>query len=92
MFCILILLSLFSGNVLGYHVSQPCDKCLEARNNGHFWMLCSEGVTPSERMHFDGNGPLYWASLPPMCDFVPASGFVATAGQAGNSSYDAFCR
>jgi len=27
------------GNVMGYHVSQPCERCLEARNNGHFWMF-----------------------------------------------------
>lgn len=86
-----IYLLFFSGNVLGYHVSQPCDRCLEARNNGHFWMFCSEGITSAERMHFDGNGPLYWASLSPMCDFVPASGYVAP-GQSGNSAYESFCR
>ena len=82
---------MFSGNVLGYHVSQPCDRCLEARNNGHFWMFCSEGIASIERMHSDGNGPLYWAALSPMCDFVPASSYVAP-GQSGNSAYESFCR
>lgn len=82
---------IFSGNVLGYHVSQPCDRCLEARNNGHFWMFCSEGITSAERIHYDGNGPLYWASLSPMCDFVPASSYVPP-GQSGNSAYESFCR
>ncbi|KAI8918764.1 FAM72 protein-domain-containing protein, partial [Entophlyctis helioformis] len=27
------------GNVVGYHVTQPCGSCLEACNNGHFWMF-----------------------------------------------------
>ena len=37
------------GCVLGYHVSQPCERCLEARNNGHFWMFYAEGVGGTER-------------------------------------------
>ncbi|KAI8820957.1 FAM72 protein-domain-containing protein [Fimicolochytrium jonesii] len=27
------------GNVIGYHVTQPCEPCMEACNNGHFWMF-----------------------------------------------------
>ncbi|KAI8622034.1 hypothetical protein BC830DRAFT_1091257, partial [Chytriomyces sp. MP71] len=29
-----------SGNVIGYHVTQPCEVCLDSCNNGHFWMFC----------------------------------------------------
>ncbi|KAG0255059.1 Protein fam72a [Actinomortierella ambigua] len=37
------------GNTLGYHVTQPCDSCLRACNNGHFWMFHSDGVYCTER-------------------------------------------
>lgn len=37
------------GCLLGYHVSQPCERCLDARNNGHFWMFYSESVMSEER-------------------------------------------
>ncbi|KAG0254623.1 Protein fam72a [Mortierella polycephala] len=37
------------GNTLGYHVTQPCEPCLEACNNGHFWMFHSDGVSCTER-------------------------------------------
>lgn len=80
-----------SGNVLGYHVSQPCDRCLDARNNGHFWMFYSEGVIPNERKDAEGAGPLFWTALTPMCEFVPAS-VIAAPGLAGNSGYEFFCR
>ncbi|KAG0088411.1 Protein fam72a [Podila epicladia] len=32
------------GNVIGYHITQPCQQCLKAPNNGHFWMFHTEGV------------------------------------------------
>ncbi|KAL2915749.1 hypothetical protein HK105_204695 [Polyrhizophydium stewartii] len=37
------------GNVIGYHVTQPCERCLDSCNNGHFWMFLSEGVWAKER-------------------------------------------
>lgn len=43
------------GNVVGYHVTQPCEGCLEACNNGHFWMFHAEGVSSVERMDDSGN-------------------------------------
>jgi hypothetical protein len=53
------------GNVVGYHVTQPCDSCLDSCNNGHFWMFHLEGVVPSERPDSSGSGkPLLWAFLP----------------------------
>lgn len=43
-----------SGNVVGYHVTQPCESCLESCNNGHFWMFQTEGVVSSERLDPSG--------------------------------------
>lgn len=72
------------GNVLGYHVSQPCSSCLSGKNNGHFWMYYSEGVTHTERKvlryRIDGNPvipdnenalietTLSWSELTPMLE------------------------
>ena len=65
------------GCILGYHVSQPCERCLEARNNGHFWMFYAEGVRETERKTQvvsevrDGREvevPLYWSMLQPMVE------------------------
>lgn len=59
------------GNVVGYHVTQPCHKCLESCNNGHFWMFHIDGVVPSDRMDDRPSGltgekkPMLWAYLPP---------------------------
>ncbi|KAG9073067.1 Protein fam72a [Linnemannia hyalina] len=41
------------GNVIGYHITQPCQQCLKAPNNGHFWMFHTEGVVGQERMNLD---------------------------------------
>ncbi|KAK3825524.1 MAG: FAM72 protein-domain-containing protein, partial [Benniella sp.] len=38
------------GNVVGYHITQPCQDCLKAPNNGHFWMFHADGVTGQERL------------------------------------------
>ena len=27
------------GLVVGYHVEQPCERCLRDENNGHMWMF-----------------------------------------------------
>ncbi len=32
------------GLVVGYHVEQPCKKCLGEENNGHMWMFCEEKI------------------------------------------------
>lgn len=68
------------GNVVGYHVTQPCDSCLDSCNNGHFWMFQIEGVTSEDRVskndemqdsladsdqNFGSEKPLLWAFLPP---------------------------
>lgn len=32
------------GNVVGYHVTAPCNKCLESCNNGHYWMFLQGNI------------------------------------------------
>lgn len=76
------------GNVLGYHVSQPCERCLEARNNGHFWMFYSDTVVPSERADPSGNGkPLYWGALGQASDLLDVGGV-----SKNTKPYECFCR
>ncbi|KAG0032546.1 Protein fam72a [Podila clonocystis] len=41
------------GNVIGYHITQPCQQCLKAPNNGHFWMFHTEGVVGQDRVNLD---------------------------------------
>lgn len=52
------------GNVVGYHVTQPCEACLEACNNGHFWMFHMGEVFSEDRMDNTGKKSLVWANLP----------------------------
>lgn len=60
------------GQFVGYQVSQPCESCLGARNNGHFWMFTSESVRAYERPDPATPGrPLYWAALTPMAEAGP---------------------
>ncbi|KAF0455692.1 pre-mRNA-splicing factor ATP-dependent RNA helicase [Gigaspora margarita] len=51
------------GNVLGYHITQPCQQCMDACNNGHLWMFHTEEVTSEERLDFNGNTVLLWTHL-----------------------------
>ena len=43
-----------SGNVIGYHVTQPCEPCMDACNNGHFWMFHCTEVSSAERISAHG--------------------------------------
>ncbi|KAI8847175.1 protein FAM72 [Chytridium lagenaria] len=52
------------GNVIGYHVTQPCEPCMEACNNGHFWMFHIDQVKYSTRLNAQGTKELLWANLP----------------------------
>lgn len=52
------------GNVVGYHVTQPCDLCLSSCNNGHFWMFHSDTVAATDLMDKAGKS-VVWANLPP---------------------------
>ncbi|KAI8608852.1 FAM72 protein-domain-containing protein [Chytriomyces sp. MP71] len=51
------------GNVVGYHVTQPCARCLESCNNGHFWMFKSEEIYSTERSDGSSNKTLRWANV-----------------------------
>lgn len=71
------------GNVIGYHVTQPCETCMEACNNGHFWMFHVQEVASTDRLNSSGTKPLVWASLPrPDKDVEPST----------NEKYDSMCR
>ncbi|RIB25510.1 FAM72 protein [Gigaspora rosea] len=48
------------GNVLGYHITQPCQQCMDACNNGHLWMFHTEEVTSEERLDFNGTQYNYY--------------------------------
>ncbi|KAJ3041387.1 Protein fam72a, partial [Rhizophlyctis rosea] len=52
------------GNVIGYHVTQPCPTCMEACNNGHFWMFHIDQVDYSDRLNPTGTSKLVWANIP----------------------------
>ncbi|CAO0794323.1 unnamed protein product [Mucor circinelloides] len=51
------------GNVIGYHVVSPCSQCLDACNNGHFWMFHSSACKPAER-HDKNKQIMLWNNLP----------------------------
>jgi len=44
----------YSGNVIGYAVAIPCRPCLDACNNGHYYMFYSHAVEASERLDSSG--------------------------------------
>ena len=49
-----IMYFVYSGNVVGYHVSKPCRSCLEAQNNGHYWMFYRQAILPYQRLNVEG--------------------------------------
>ncbi|KAJ3321034.1 Protein fam72a [Boothiomyces sp. JEL0866] len=51
------------GNVIGYHVTQPCEPCMDACNNGHFWMFHCTEVTSKDRLN-DAGAVLAWSQIP----------------------------
>ena len=50
------------GNVIGYHVTKPCEACMNACNNGHFWMFHSDGVKADEVSDSSGK-VINWGSI-----------------------------
>jgi FAM72 protein len=60
----------FSGNVIGYHVTQPCEPCMDACNNGHFWMFHCTEVSSKDRTNTNGmintktGNVLVWSQIP----------------------------
>ncbi|KAG0246493.1 Protein fam72a [Mortierella sp. GBA43] len=53
-----------SGNTIGYHITQPCEKCLSADNNGHLWLFHPEFVLSAPRWNFKLDRAVQWGELP----------------------------
>lgn len=51
------------GNVVGYHVSMPCRPCLQAQNNGHYWMFYRSAIIPCPRLNIEGTDTMVWGDL-----------------------------
>ncbi|KAF9907635.1 Protein fam72a [Linnemannia zychae] len=93
---------LVCGNAIGYHITQPCEKCLNAENNGHLWLFHPEYIFSCPRWDPVFMRPLRWGELPhPEQDFETLSlGKVMQGGPNGSMiiggmvrrEYDAICR
>ena len=44
----------YSGGVVGYHVTLPCQSCLSSCNNGHLWMYNACDIIATERLDHTG--------------------------------------
>ncbi|KAF9178841.1 Protein fam72a, partial [Haplosporangium sp. Z 11] len=55
---------LVCGNAIGYHITQPCEKCLNAENNGHLWLFHPEYIVSCLRWDPLLSRPLRWGELP----------------------------
>ncbi|KAF9115135.1 Protein fam72a, partial [Mortierella sp. AM989] len=63
-----------SGNAIGYHIAQPCEKCLSSDNNGHLWLFHPEYVFSMPRWDHKFERSLRWCELPePDQDFESLS-------------------
>ncbi|KAJ1505484.1 Protein fam72a [Coelomomyces lativittatus] len=51
------------GNPVGYLVTYPCTSCLDACNNGHFWMFHSDATISSERKDRVTQCQVLWGQL-----------------------------
>ncbi|KAG0341131.1 Crossover junction endonuclease mus81 [Podila humilis] len=74
-----------SGNTIGYHITQPCEKCLMAENNGHLWLFHPEYISSGPRVDPMLARQMRWEDLPsPEQDFDTLSiGKVLQAGPDG---------
>ncbi|KAG0372548.1 Crossover junction endonuclease mus81 [Mortierella sp. AD032] len=77
---------LVCGNAIGYHITQPCEKCLNAENNGHLWLFHPEYIFSCPRWDSVFMRPLRWGELPhPEQDFETLSlGKVMQGGPDGS--------
>ncbi|KAG0083958.1 Protein fam72a [Podila epicladia] len=90
------------GNAIGYHITQPCEKCLMAENNGHLWLFHPEYIFSGPRFDPLFARQLRWEDLPsPEQDFDTLSiGKSLQGGPNGRMhiggmvrrEYDAICR
>eukprot|EP00122_Pirum_gemmata_P010866 Pgem_evm1s10058 len=68
------------GNVVGYHVTRPCESCLDSCNNGHFWMFHSQSLICEER---EINGkPFTWGKV----DYFDEGGAMSRAMSSSSAS------
>ncbi|CAO3565690.1 unnamed protein product [Mortierella alpina] len=76
---------LVCGNAIGYHITQPCEKCLNAENNGHLWLFHPEYILTCPRLDPVCSRPLRWKELPePDQDYEALSlGKVPQGGPGG---------
>ena len=51
------------GNLLGYHIEQPCNSCLSSSNNGHFWILFQSSINLIQRINENHPDGLLWKDL-----------------------------
>ncbi|XP_013787604.1 protein FAM72A-like isoform X1 [Limulus polyphemus] len=51
------------GNLVGYHVIQPCSDCLSDCNNGHLWMFHTSAIKPHMRLNSKGTDYLLWQDM-----------------------------
>ncbi|KAI8601397.1 FAM72 protein-domain-containing protein [Dissophora ornata] len=93
---------LVCGNAIGYHITQPCEKCLSAENNGHLWLFHPEYVLSAPRWDPLLARTLRWSDLPePDEDYATLSlrkvqqgdlnGRLLVGGMV-RREYDAVCR
>ncbi|KAF8941017.1 Protein fam72b [Dissophora ornata] len=91
-----------TGNAIGYHITQPCEKCLSAENNGHLWLFHPEYVLSAPRWDPLLARTLRWSDLPePDEDYATLSlrkvqqgdlnGRLLVGGMV-RREYDAVCR
>ncbi|KAG9325048.1 hypothetical protein KVV02_001047 [Mortierella alpina] len=93
---------LVCGNAIGYHITQPCEKCLNAENNGHLWLFHPEYIMSCPRLDPGFSRPLRWRELPePDQDYEALSlGKVPQGGPGGRlviggmvrRGYESVCR
>lgn len=43
------------GNIIGYHVVQPCRQCLNSDTNGNMWIFCETRVVGTLLHNLTGN-------------------------------------
>eukprot|EP00049_Salpingoeca_infusionum_P006994 m.113829 g.113829 ORF g.113829 m.113829 type:complete len:207 (-) comp13528_c0_seq2:162-782(-) len=53
------------GEIIGYHVVEPCEKCLRSCNNGHLWMFHGDTVIGSDRVDPRTNRSITWGRVGP---------------------------
>ncbi|KAK3811030.1 MAG: FAM72 protein-domain-containing protein [Benniella sp.] len=93
---------LVCGNAIGYHITQPCGRCLCSDNNGHLWLFHPEYVLSAPRWDLKFDRPVRWCELPELDQDYEASSlrkvYLTTPdgklvlGDMVRREYDTICR